>query len=754
VSATIDDQRGMPEGNSIGLSRSMVRLGLSGRRRLVGRLSRRLGQARPAVLIGERLPWILWGMTVAQVAFGLSLAVLNRLDLTRFFAEYVVSVALAAVTFATVGAMIVTRRRDNTTGWLFCVAGAGFGWGSWLNQYARYALLTAPGSLPAGELILWLNLWSGTPVVLLVAVYLPLLFPDGRLPSPRWRPVAWLAAAATVLLSASFALGPGPIDSSQPDLPNPFAPVNAGDILAVVGPLAGLLTALALFGGAGAAVVRFRRAQGIERQQLKWFAYATVVLLFALVMPILLYFPDFTSETLLSGVLLSVGFPAIPLATGTAILRYRLYEIDRLISRTVLYGVLTACVVVFYAFIVGYLSLLFRTADDWLISLVATGLVAVLFQPLRARLQEGVNRLIYGARDDPYGVMSRLGQQLQLSLAPDQVLPAVVAAVQDALKLPYVAIALEHEGSSHVASSRGQPVGEVLRLPLVHGGETVGSLLVSPRDPEATWSIAEQRLLGSLGAQAGAAVHNVRLTEGLQHLTVALQEAREQLVLAREEERRRLRHDLHDELAPTLASLALTAATARALFDTDPGAAKSLVGDLQGALRACVGDVRRLAYNLRPPVLDELGLLAAIAERARQYDGAPVEGEGEAGTRLRVVVEAPDALPPLPAAVEVAAYRIVSEAVMNVARHAQAHTCTIRLAFADQGRRLEIEVVDDGHGLPEEYRAGVGLRSMRERAAELGGACVVEPRARGGTVVRVWLPLTERRQEMERTDAG
>ena len=247
-----------------------------------------------------------------------------------------------------------------------------------------------------------------------------------------------------------------------------------------------------------------------------------------------------------------------------------------------------------------------------------------------------------------------------------------------------------------------------------------------------SWVASRDRaLLEGFAGQAGAAVHGVRLT-------MQLQRAREQLVLAREEERRRLRHDLHDELAPTLAGLSLTAATASDLLETDPPAARALVTELHAALRASVGEVRRLAHDLRPPVLDELGLLAALRERARQFDTASGEDD------LRVSVRAPDALPPLPAAVEVAAYRICSEALLNVVRHAQARTCTIQLAIceAEAVRRLHIDVTDDGVGVPAVHRSGIGLHSMHERAAELGGACSVGPGPGGGTRVLVELPLT------------
>jgi signal transduction histidine kinase len=297
---------------------------------------------------------------------------------------------------------------------------------------------------------------------------------------------------------------------------------------------------------------------------------------------------------------------------------------------------------------------------------------------------------------------------------------------------------------------------------LVYQGETVGQLFITPRPGEATLSAADWRLLTDLAQQAGVAVHGVRLMAELRRLTTDLQCSRERLVLAREEERRRLRRDLHDDLAPTLAGLALTASTVGDLIPTNPAKALAMATGLNKSIRAAVGDIRRLVYDLRPPALDELGLVAAIRERAAQYSNHLNPAKG-----LHVKVEADKSLPSLPAAVEVAAYRIIQEALMNIVRHAQAHTCHIRLIHtkiadhrllagqdnlrAANGSQntfeaLQIEITDDGVGLSESRSPGVGLRSMKERAAELGGVCTVERRAKGGTRVLVSLPLLKEEQ--------
>jgi signal transduction histidine kinase len=277
-----------------------------------------------------------------------------------------------------------------------------------------------------------------------------------------------------------------------------------------------------------------------------------------------------------------------------------------------------------------------------------------------------------------------------------------------------------------------------LRLPLVYQGAWIGQMVLGPRAPGEPFTSADRRLLDDLSHQVAVAARAVRLTAELQRVARDLQQSRERLVVAREEERRRLRRDLHDGLGPTLAALALSASTIPDMIPTNPIAAGSLARQLEADIRATVGEIRRLIHDLRPPALDELGLTGAIRDRASQLASRPESGATR-GPRVRV--EAPEKLPPLPAAVEVAAYRIVEEALTNAVRHAQAHLCIIRLSLAVA---LELTIIDDGAGLPPDYQAGVGLRSMRERAEELGGEVRVEPQPRGGTRVWARLPIPEK----------
>jgi two-component system NarL family sensor kinase len=625
--------------------------------------------------------------------------------------------------FATVGAVVASRRRGLGIGWWFLALALCVAVDEVASQYAVRALITAPGSLPAGVWMAWVSnsMWA---VRFGIVGFLLLLFPDGRLPSPRWRPVAWVLAVCTGLLTFAGTIDPHPIDLNGVETAsNPLGIEGLRAATAIV-ELVFFLDMAALLASAAAPILRFWRAAGDERQQLAWLAYVVAVTAVIGVGGIVLVQTRHPLAADVAGILALVGLGVgIPVAAAIAILKHRLYDLDLVVNRTVVYGGLTACVIATYVAVVSVLGTLFQQRGGLGASLVATGLVAVLFQPLRERLQRAVNRLLYGDRAEPYAAMTRLGQRLETSLAPDAVLPTVVDTVAQALRVPYVAVELRRDEGFEPAAAHGQPSEDVLELPLSYRGETVARLLISVRARGEGFNAADRRLLGDLARQAGVAAHAVRLTADLQR-------SRERLVSAREEERRRLRRDLHDGLGPTLASIALGLQLARDEHRRDPEMQDALLGRLTAETRRCIAEIRRLAYELRPPALDELGLVPALREQAAHLTG-PANG-------LVVSMEAPNELPALPAAVEVAAYRITLEALTNVARHAHANNCTVHL---EVNGALELEIVDDGLGLPNDHRAGVGLSSMRERAAELGGNCSVERLSARGTGVRAHLPL-------------
>ena len=693
------------------------------------------------------LAWSVWAVCLALIVLALVIDFTTEelpLDVggVRYYPGFAVLTGVLSLAYPAVGALIASRLPTNPIGWIFCGLGLIYVTQRFTTAYADHALLENV-SLPWGEYAAWFSTWIGFSGPTL-SVFLMLLFPGGRLPSRRWRLVAW----ATILGAAMTALGvafmPGNLLIHR-YVENPFG---------LVGVIGGTLTTYGFFGVSRvlgmtllvtsllaalfSVILRQRRARGDERQQLKWFLFAAVPLtvlgsldgidnLVAYFTTDFMFHPVYILYSL--GLLLpniyvlQLALLLVPVFTCIAILRYNLYDIDVVINRALVYSALSACIVLIYILAVVALGALFQAQGNLAISLSATALVAVLFQPLRGRLQRGVNRLMYGERDDPYAVISHLGRRLEATLAPEAVLPTVVETIAQALKLPYAAILLNEGEGFRSAAAYGSPVTEPEALPLVYQREEIGRLEFAPRAPGEGFSDADRRLLEDLARQAEVSVHAVRLTADLQR-------SRERLVATREEERRRLRRDLHDGLGAQLAGLNVQAGTLRRLIPRDPAAADELAVELRNELRGAIADIRRLVYDLRPPALDDLGLVEALRQLAGRHGS-------EAG-HPRVLVEAPDDLPYLPAAVEVAVYRIAQEALTNVLRHAHARTCLVRLAVKDY---VVLEISDDGVGIPAERNAGVGLSSMRERADELGGSCVVESDPEGGTRVLVHLPM-------------
>lgn len=555
---------------------------------------------------------------------------------------------------------------------------------------------TVTGSLESGSALLDTTIRILNNLELVVFILFLALFPDGRF-APAWS--RWIVAAAAVL-AVTLTVWP---DAES------------------LGPLwFGIMATLL-----GAQVYRYHRvASRTQRQQAKWVLFScAMVVLVVLGMFVLteILATDGAVIDVIATPVATVALAGIPLAIGVAILRHQLFDIDLIIRRALVYGVLSAGVVAAYIGIVGSLGALFNTGASLPTSLIATGAVALLFAPVRDRVQRGANRLVYGDRNDPYAVLSRLGRQLQTTIEPSGVLPAVVTSIKDALRLPWVAIVLP--GHEQPVAEAGVPVYPPLRLPLTYQNEPVGEMLVGQRPGEDTFDVADLRLLEDVARQAGVAAHAVLLTADLQR-------ARARLVTAREEERRRLRRDLHDGLGAQLSSQALTIDAVRTLMRSDPGAAESLLLDLKAQSRDAVTDLRRLVHDLRPPALDHLGLVDALRESA-----ARAEPE--------TVVIAPDQLPPLTTAVEVALYRIAMEALTNIQRHAGASRCTIEVAVVRSGQTIRLDISDNGRGLPPVGRtvSGVGLATMRERAAELGGTLRLESAPGAGTTIRAELPL-------------
>ncbi len=590
-----------------------------------------------------------------------------------------------------------------------------------------------PGTLSAlAESRPWVNYVDGFLVFVAAALLLPTFFafPDGRF-VPRWS--RWLILPnILVALGMVLALSPQLLPGSQSLLAQPW--------LAQVGvPLLGgwniSLGVLAL----ACLIYRYCRLESsAARRQIRWVLFGLVVstvLGFALEalgqvagsVPRLYLLLD-TASTL--NILFFMTCLALAMLTDN------LFDVGMVMRRTLLYsGLMLGVLMLYGAFVVGA-GLLGLESGSLLASLLAALTVALAIHPLRSRLQRGVNRLLYGQRSEPYEIVSSLTERLAGLLEPAQVFPVTVETVARALKLPFAEIALGPEG--HVVASFGTTVGQVEHMPLHYAGQDVGRLSVSPREGETQLSRADRRLLTDLAGQVSVSAHAYVLGADLER-------SRLRLVSAREEARRQLGNDLHDSVGHALAGLMRRAEMASNLLERDPVRAKELLSDLAEGSRAAATQVRALAHSLHPPELELLGLVGAVRETV---EGGVVD-EGSTGVQVTLSAEE---LPRLPAAVEVAAYYTVREALHNVYRHAHARHAWVRLERCEHvtlgWRTLEtpvlvLEISDDGRGLTVQDCPGLGLRSMQGRAAELGGRCTVTAREGGGTRVLAQLPLLE-----------
>ena len=623
--------------------------------------------------------------------------------------------AVLGLLYPLVGALVLSRQPGNLVGRLLMVTVVT---GPYLLA-AEYVQLvgTTDGLLPG--FAAWLAAWGFVPYYVIVAL-VPLYFPDGSLPSPRWRPFARVITALVVVGTVAAMFRGGPLDYA-PEFENPLA---VGLWVNVVLLLCSF-TAFLVGGGAGvgAQLVRMRRAEGVERARLQWLLLGESVLFVCTIASLVLDLP------VISSALFAVGFAALPIAVAVAVLRHGLFDVGQVVSRAVVFSVLSGVLLLAYAAVVALLGEL--TAGERRIAVVVTAMAAIAAAAGWERAQRAVDRLLYGERRDPFAVATRLGTTLDSAAAPAEALQALADEVARVLRLPAVAIVPADPRLPSVRSAGDiRLTGDVDEWPLTSLGRELGRLAVTHRHPGERWRRSERAALEDVARRAAALVWAAALTADLQA-------SRERIVAGREEERRRLRHDLHDGVGPELAGMALQLERLAGKLSDDPDSA-ALAGRLRDQMRRTVAAVRRAVDDLRPPALDELGLVAALREHVAAYRMAVPTG-GPAGDPADGVTIAAPELPPLRAAVEVAAYRIATEAVSNAVRHAGASTCTVSLALS--GEDLVVEITDDGRGVPGDAVPGVGSTSMRERAAELGGSLDVTTAAGAGTTVRARLPL-------------
>jgi two-component system NarL family sensor kinase len=615
-----------------------------------------------------------------------------------------------AVPYAVTGAFLIVRRPDLPFGWLLSGAALFAAVGS-----ATAALVYLAVSHGASQQLALLGYASAAASILPLAVQglVNVRFPAGRLSSRAGRVLEVALIAGIVLALVAGVLGDYKLRLVRPgstvEVGNPLTGGTAlGRYAADLSVVVPVVVLLGLIAGLGV-LRRAWKATGIERYQLRWRAYGVMLSLVLFPLAVNQVLP--TLVDVLDGVFF-VTTLAIP------VVRYRLWAIDTVIRRSAAYALVTIAVVGGFAAIAAAGT---AVASERVGFIVAAAVAAVTFAPARSYSQRLVDHLFYGQRSDPYRTLSDLGRRLAAVAAPGEALPAMVAVVAESLRLPYVAIERPGDGSVLAVSGAPAAAGDARagRWPLSYQSVIVGTLVAWPRRGEETFDPRDRAVLADIARQAGAAVH-------AEALTADLLDSRQRLVSAREEERRRLRRDLHDGLGPLLTGIGLNIDAARARSGRADSAAGGdlglLLGRAKDATAQAIADLRGIVYGLRPSSLDDLGLAGAIAAHIQRLTG---------GTTVQITLEA-DPPPDLPAAVEVATYRIAIEAISNVVRHSSARTCQVRLG-TDNGGQLVVEIRDDGAGAGP-WTAGVGMLAMRERAAEVGATLTAGPAADGGTV--------------------
>jgi signal transduction histidine kinase len=678
-----------------------------------------------------RLAWGLFGLYVLVLALAFVLAAL-----THGWAE--VFLAATAITFALVGALIASRV-GNAVGWICLGIGLAVAIAATSEVYATYALRTNPGSIPGGVYAAWYSSFSWVTFIAPIGIFLVLTFPDGRLPSRRWRPVLWLASAGIVCALTGMSLAPGKLEGAPVEMENPLG-VDAKGLL-IVG-WSGILTLFAcIILSALSLVVRYRRSRGDDRQQLKWFVSAVglTVGLFFLAWPAGLVSPAVTKAFEAMSVF---GWAALPVAAGVAILRYRLYEIDVVINKALVFGALAAFVTAVYlAIVVGIGTLAGRAGgSNVVLSILATAVVAVAFQPVREWARRLANRLVYGHRATPYDVLARFSEQAAATVPSEELLPRLARTVADGAGAARSEVWVRSGNGLRLAASWPDPprAGRLValdngRLPAFpdvdraaavrHHDELLGALTIAkPRGEPPTQ--ADEKLLNDLAAQAGLVLRNVGLTAELLARLDDLQASRQRLVSAQDEERRRLERDLHDGAQQHLVALKVKLNLAGRQAGESPLA--EMLSSLQSDTDEAIEALRALAHGIYPPLLAELGLVAAIETHARKAPIA-VAVEGDRVGRYSQAVEA-------------ALYFCCLEALQNVAKYAGASRAVVRVAEADG--ELTLVVADDGAGFdPGATARGAGLQNMTDRVEALGGVLTIASTPGEGTTVMASLPL-------------
>ncbi|MGH2595095.1 MAG: histidine kinase [Actinomycetota bacterium] len=639
--------------------------------------------------------------------------------------------AIANIAVPVMGTVLAVRVPQNRIGWLFLVAGASLALAGFSTAYIVHGILADPGSLPDVRLFGWIAN-AAWPVALGMLAYLLLLFPDGHLHSRRWRPVGWFIGVVTFLLTLGAAM------YATTSWSDPIVALNSTSNTGPVS-LAGVIETVAFFGiplallaAFASVVVRFRSAVGEERLQLKWFvtAAAFVAVTFAVSVPLSWALPFLD-------VLSPISLLFLYAALAIAVLRYRLYEIDVVIGRTVVFAVLAAFITIIYVALVVGVGTLVGTSRSPLLSAIAAAVVAVAFQPVRERARRLANRVVYGKRATPYEVLSVFTERAAETYATDDVLPRLVRVLAEGIgaNAARVWLSVGHElrpaaawpDDGVVAPLPLDGAGDLpafappeRAFPVRHGGELLGaiSVVTAPNDPLGP---DREKLAEDVAAQTGLVLRNVRLIE-------ELRESRRRIVTAQDARAKALERNLHDGAQQQLVALAVKQRLAGSLVDRDPAKAKAMLADIQTETQDALETLRDLARGIYPPLLADQGLEAALTSQARRA-AVPVE-VGAVGVGRHT----PE--------VEAAVYFCCLEALQNVAKYAAATRAWIGLT--EEAGTLRFEVRDDGAGFdPAVTSFGTGLQGMTDRLDAIGGAVRVKSAPGEGTTVIGSIPVAQ-----------
>jgi signal transduction histidine kinase len=708
-------------------------------------------------------PRLLYGLAslVAMTSVGLCVvdAILTGINNPKLEVNWLQSAVphlLIGSLYGVVGAIILVRRPGDRIGWLFCAVGLLFPVESFAEQYAHLGLLTAPGSLPGAAAMAWLQswlLWLFWPGCI---VYLLLLFPTGKPPSRRWWPVAWATALFAVTMVVASLISPGRFNDVMRSngvisywfpATNPIGFQPLSDLLRIPDTLARMGTYALILVAAFAAVRRFRRSTAVERQQLKWLAYAGAVIFAGVLVLITSRQQVGQVETGLDIILVGtlVGIPA---AAGIAILKYHLYDIDLVINKTLLYGAMAAFITLIYvAIVVGVGHLVGQGGKPNLgLSILATALVAVAFQPVRERIQRVANRLVYGKRATPYEALSEFSDRIASTYSDEEVLPRLAQTIAESTGAAQAVIWAKDGSENRALVSWPGPNGSLMPalgaagegshgdrvVPVQHQGEVLGALSIRKDRGDAITPL-DEKLLADLASPAGVVLRNLQLTRELRARlaeisaqTTELQASSARIIAAQDSTRRRLERNIHDGAQQHLVAIAVKLRLAATLARRDPARGTRLLDELEVEMHQALETLHALARGIYPPILRELGLESAIRAQATRFS-LPVDVSAHGLARY-------------PSEVEAAAYFCCLEALQNVAKHANATQVRIRLAGA--GGELAFSVDDDGIGFdPTRTRQGSGLQNIADRLAALGGHLTVAPRAEGGTSLRGRVPV-------------